>query len=62
MYMYVLPGDADPNGPFRDVHQIILKWACMLQGQRYSICVLLVSLSPKFQDILLYNQLFFELK
>ncbi len=46
----------------RQVHPMTPKWPWTLQGQRYPMHVLFVSLSPKFQSIWLCDQLFFELQ
>ncbi len=46
----------------RQVHPMTPKWPWTLQGQRYPMHILFVSLSPKFQSIWLCDQLFFELQ
>ena len=39
----------------RIVHQMTPTWPWTLQGQKYSICVLLVLPSPNFHSVLLYD-------
>ncbi len=46
----------------KKVHQITPKWPWTLQGQMYPIHVLLVSMSPKFQSMSLYDPVFFEMQ
>ncbi len=42
----------------RQIHRMTPKWPWILNGQRYSIYMLQLPLSPKFQSDLLYDQLF----
>ena len=42
----------------REAHWMTTKWHWILQGQIYSMYVLLVSLGPKFQSVSVYGQLF----
>ncbi len=42
----------------RQVHQMTPKWPWTLQGHRYPINVLLVSTSPKFHSVSLYDKQF----
>ncbi len=42
----------------RQVHRMTPKWPWTLQGQRYPINVLEVSMGPKFNAVSLYNQPF----
>ncbi len=42
----------------RQVHQMTPKWPWILQGHRYPIYVLLVSMSPKFHFVSLYDEPF----
>ncbi len=43
---------------WRQVHRMIPKWPWTLQGQRYPINVLLVSMCPKFHSVSLYDEPF----